>query len=116
VREKGELLHPDCKDKKVLDEAKETLGSHGFQAQYQQDPVPQATAGFGQKQSLTETTRKVRFPIRKQSFERIAAAQNDLFVGYVGLGLSAHTLSVGRSAVDTASTAAKLSDCSIRMR
>ena len=40
VREKGELLHPNCKDKKVLDEAKETLGSHGFQAQYQQDPVP----------------------------------------------------------------------------
>jgi len=39
-REKGELLHPDREDKKVLDEAKETLGSHGFQAQYQQDPVP----------------------------------------------------------------------------
>ncbi len=40
MREKGELLRPNCKDKKVLDEAKETLGSHGFQAQYQQDPVP----------------------------------------------------------------------------
>jgi predicted phage terminase large subunit-like protein len=40
VRKKGELLHPDREDKKVLDEAKETLGSHGFQAQYQQDPVP----------------------------------------------------------------------------
>jgi predicted phage terminase large subunit-like protein len=39
-REKGELLHPDREDKKVLDEAKKTLGSHGFQAQYQQDPVP----------------------------------------------------------------------------
>jgi hypothetical protein len=29
--------------------------------------------------------RKVRFPIRKRTFEPIAAAQNDLFVGYVGL-------------------------------
>ncbi len=68
VREKGELLHPNCKDKKVLDETKETLGSHGFQAQYQQDPVPQATAGFGQKQSLTETMRKVRLQIRKMVY------------------------------------------------
>jgi len=28
---------------------------------------------------------KVRFPIRKRTFEPIAAAQNDLFVGYVSL-------------------------------
>ena len=42
-----------------------------------------ATAAFGQKQSLAETMRKVRFPIRKQTFEPIAAAQNDLFAGNV---------------------------------
>jgi len=36
--------------------------------------------------------------------------------GEVPLGCSAHAFSVGRSAVDIASTVAKLSDCSIRMR
>ncbi len=34
------------------------------------------------------TVPKVRFLIKKRSFERIAAAQNDLFVGYVGFGIS----------------------------
>ena len=47
-----------------------------------------ATAAFGQKQSLTETVRKVRFPIRKQTFEPIAPAQNDLIVGYVSFRIS----------------------------
>jgi hypothetical protein len=47
-----------------------------------------ATAAFGQKQSLTETARKVRVPIRKQTFEPVAAAHNDLFVGYVGYAIS----------------------------
>jgi len=28
------------------------------------------------------------FRIRKQSFERIAAAQNDLLIGYVSFGIS----------------------------
>ena len=45
------------------------------------------TAGIGQKQSLAETMRKVRFTIRKRTFEAIAAAQNDLFVGHVGLAI-----------------------------
>ena len=40
-------------------------------------------AGIGQKQSFTETMRKVRLPIRKRTIEPIAAAHNDLFVGYV---------------------------------
>ena len=30
----------------------------------------------------------VRFPIRKRTFEPIAAAQKDLFVGYVGFAVS----------------------------
>jgi hypothetical protein len=54
-----------------------------------------ATAISGQKQSLTETMRKVRFPIRKPTFEPIAAAQNDLFVGYVGFGISKRKKLVG---------------------
>ena len=37
------------------------------------------TADSGQKQSLTQTVRKVRFPIRRWSFDRIAVAQNDLW-------------------------------------
>ena len=32
----------------------------------------------------------VRFPIRKETFERIAAAQNDLFVGYVDFAIRKH--------------------------
>jgi hypothetical protein len=31
---------------------------------------------------------KVRFPIRKRTFKPIAAAQNDLFVGYVSFAIS----------------------------
>jgi hypothetical protein len=46
-----------------------------------------ATAAIGQKQSLTETMPNVRFPIRKRTFEPIAAAQNDLFVGYVSFAI-----------------------------
>ena len=35
------------------------------------------------------------FPDHKASFERIAAAQNDLFVGYVGFGISTRKQFVG---------------------
>jgi hypothetical protein len=52
-------------------------------------------AGIGQKQSFTGTMPKVRFPIRKRTFEAIAAAQNDLFVGYVGFGISKRKQLVG---------------------
>jgi hypothetical protein len=38
---------------------------------------------------------KVRFQIRKRTFEAIAAAQNDLFVGYVGFGISKRKQLVG---------------------
>ena len=41
-------------------------------------------AGIGQKQPFTEASPKVRFPIRKGTFESTAVAQNNLFVGYVG--------------------------------
>ena len=41
-------------------------------------------AGIGQKQSFTGTMPNVRLQIGKRTFEPIAAAQNDLFVGYVG--------------------------------
>ncbi len=44
-------------------------------------------AGIGQKQSLAETMPKVRFPIRKRTFEAIAAAHDDLFVGNVGFAI-----------------------------
>ena len=44
-------------------------------------------AGFGQNPSFTGTMPKVRFPIRKQTFEPIAAAQKDLFVGNVGFAM-----------------------------
>ncbi len=45
------------------------------------------TAGIGHKQSFTGTMSNVRFPIRKETFERFAAAQNNLFVGYVGFAI-----------------------------
>jgi hypothetical protein len=38
------------------------------------------TANFGQKQSLAETIPNFRSPISKETFERIAAAQNDLLI------------------------------------
>ncbi len=38
---------------------------------------------------------KVRFSIRKKTFERIAATQNDLFLGYVGFGISKRKKLVG---------------------
>jgi hypothetical protein len=41
----------------------------------------------------------VRFPIRKETFERIAAAQNDLFVGYVGFAISKRKQLVGADLV-----------------
>jgi hypothetical protein len=47
-----------------------------------------ATAAFGQKRPFIGTMPKVRFPIRKRTFEPIAAAQNDLFVGYVSFEIS----------------------------
>jgi hypothetical protein len=45
-------------------------------------------AAFGQNRSFTGTTPKVRLRIRKQTFEPIAAAQNDLCVGYGGFAIS----------------------------
>ncbi len=54
-----------------------------------------ATAAFGQKQSFTGTMPKVRFPIRKRTFEQIAAAQNDLLLGYVGFAISKRKKLVG---------------------
>ncbi len=47
-----------------------------------------AMAGIGQKRSLTGTMPKVRLQIRKRTFEPIAAAQNDLFLGYVSFEIS----------------------------
>jgi len=44
-------------------------------------------AGFGQKQPFAAASPNVRFPIRKATFEPIAAAQNDFFVSYVGFGI-----------------------------
>ncbi len=52
-------------------------------------------AGIGHKRSFTGTTLNVRLPIRKRSFEPIAAAQNDLFVGYVSFGISKRKQLVG---------------------
>jgi hypothetical protein len=42
-------------------------------------------ATFGQKQPLAAGSGNVRLRIRKATFEPIAAAQNDLFGGYVGI-------------------------------
>jgi predicted phage terminase large subunit-like protein len=39
-RRVGELLHPDREDQATLDQIRRTMGSRGFQAQYQQTPVP----------------------------------------------------------------------------
>jgi hypothetical protein len=44
-------------------------------------------AASGQEQPFAAASPNVRFPIRKATFEPIAAAQNDLFVGYVGFGI-----------------------------
>ncbi len=43
--------------------------------------------GFDQKRSLAGVLPNVRFPVRKRTFEAIAAAHNDLFVGHVGLAI-----------------------------
>ena len=45
------------------------------------------TAGTGQKRSFAGASCNVRFPIIKETFEPIAAARNDLFVGYVDFGI-----------------------------
>jgi hypothetical protein len=52
-------------------------------------------AGIGQKQSFTGTMPKVRFPIRKRTIELVAAAPNDLFVGYVSFAISKRKQLVG---------------------
>lgn len=39
-RPAGELLHPVREDQATLDQIRRTMGSRGFQAQYQQQPVP----------------------------------------------------------------------------
>ncbi len=56
-------------------------------------------AGFGQKRSFTGTMPNVRFQIRKRTFEPIAAAQNDLFVGYVSFAISRRKQLVGADLV-----------------
>jgi hypothetical protein len=45
-------------------------------------------ATFGQKWSFAEASPNVGFPIIKRSSGRIAAAQNDLLIGYVSFGIS----------------------------
>jgi hypothetical protein len=45
-------------------------------------------AGIGQKRSLAAALPNDRLQIRKQTIELIAAAQNNLFVGFVGFGIS----------------------------
>ena len=47
-----------------------------------------AMAGIGHNWTFTWTMPNVWSLIRNPTFERIAAAQNDLFVGYVGFGIS----------------------------
>jgi len=54
-----------------------------------------AAAGIGQKRSLAAASPNVRLQIGKRSFEQIAAAQNDLFVGYIGFGISKRKQLVG---------------------
>ena len=44
-------------------------------------------AGIGQYRSFVGANRNARFWIRKRTFEPIAAAQNDLFVGYVSFAI-----------------------------
>ena len=51
--------------------------------------------GFGQKRPFIGATRNGRLRMRKRSFERIAAAQNGLFVSYVGFGISKRKQMVG---------------------
>ncbi len=52
-------------------------------------------AGFGQKQSFTGTMPNVRLQIGKRTIEPIAAARNDLLVGYVGFWISKRKQLVG---------------------
>ena len=54
-----------------------------------------ATAAFGHEQPFIGAIRNGRFPIRKRTFEPIAAVQNDLFVGYVGFAISKRQSLVG---------------------
>jgi hypothetical protein len=46
-----------------------------------------ATAGIGQKRSLAGTSCNGCLQIIKETFEPIAAAQNDLFLSYVGFAI-----------------------------
>jgi hypothetical protein len=52
--------------------------------------------GIGQKRPFAAGAGKVRLQIRKATFEPIAAAQNDLFVSYVGFGIGKRK-SLGRA-------------------
>jgi hypothetical protein len=45
-------------------------------------------AEIGQKWSLAGVSLKVCLRIKKETFEPIAAARNDLLLGYVGFGIS----------------------------
>jgi len=47
-------------------------------------PMP----GFGQERSSTRAIRKVRLQIRNPTLDPIAAAHNDLFMGYVSFAIS----------------------------
>jgi hypothetical protein len=44
-------------------------------------------SAFGQNRSFAGASPNVRLQIRKRTFEPIAAAQNNLFVGYVGFAI-----------------------------
>lgn len=64
---------------------------------------PHQMTGIGQKWSLAEASRNVRFPIPKLTFESTAASHNELLVGYVGfpaenvcLSLNSRRNQVGR--------------------
>jgi hypothetical protein len=50
-----------------------------------------AMAGIGQKRPFDGASPNGRLRTRKRTFEALAAAQNDLFVGYVGFGISKRT-------------------------
>lgn len=49
---------------------------------------PAQAAGIGQNWSFSGAWRKVRLWIRKQTFDPIAAAQNDRFLSYLGFEIS----------------------------
>ena len=57
------------------------------------------TATFGQEWSFRFADPNVGFQIRNPTFEPIAAAQSDLFVGYVGFTISKRKQLVGANFV-----------------